>query len=211
MFCWWDSQPCLRPHSVVLLFHLSHVTALLMNKHLILAPVLEIAQKDPQNMKQCHHSHWTDPFHCCFFPALILLHLELFGDVDIPGMKCQILPKPLTMPTVLLPKKAAQFCTDRNGLQEGNSLQPATAAVTLDFQVYPVSSTSALRVLHTKKQRSIKHHTNTTWAKQKVLKHKRANLNMRLDCHKIYCIKPLPLSEKIQEDSTRLLKIIHYL
>lgn len=73
--------------------------------------------------------------------------------------QCQILLKPLTMPTAPLPKRVAQFCTDRNGLQEGNSLQSATAPVSLDFQVYPVSSISDIWFLCTEYKEAKKHRT----------------------------------------------------
>lgn len=73
--------------------------------------------------------------------------------------QCQILPKPLTTPVLPLPKRAGQFCTDRNGLQEGNSLQPATAAVSLDFQVYPVSCISDICFLCTEYKEAKEHRT----------------------------------------------------
>lgn len=76
-----------------------------------LATVLEIAvlsKKDPQNMKQCHDSHWTDPFHHCFFPALILHHLALGGDASIPGMT-----RPNTTKTTDNSSTTKKGCTDR--------------------------------------------------------------------------------------------------
>lgn len=171
MFCWWDSQALFMTMFSCFTFSFIMCGSAI-DECFILAPVLGITVVS----KKAHRT-WTNAttaiglilFTTTSSQLWFSITLHLVVTLASLEWQCQILPKPLTMPIVPPPKRAAQFCTDRNGLQEGNSLQPATAAVSLDFQVYPVSRISDICFFRYWIQRSKgalnTTQSNTTWAK----------------------------------------------
>lgn len=161
MFCWWDSQALFTTmfRCFTFSFTMSDSTT---DECFILPPVLEIGVVSRKT-----HRTWNNATTATGLVLFTTASSQLWFSITLHLVvmsvslewQCQILPKPLTTPVLPLPKRAAKFCTDRNGLQEGNSLQPATAAVSFDFQVYPVSCISDICFLCTEYKEAKEHRT----------------------------------------------------